>query len=101
MKMLLRIAAQTFSPNYTLYASSVCGGISKTQCRFLNFDFLYRKFNLSPDWFLIFDCRLLTFQRHTLYTCTRAQLALNADYTYYARHSLVKITEYLVNHCLL
>ena len=64
--MLLRIAAQTFNLNYTLYASSVCGGISKTQCRFLNFDRLFRKFNLSPDWFLIFYCRLLTFQRHTL-----------------------------------
>ena len=34
-------------------------------------------------------------------TCTRVQLALNAVYTYYARYSLVMITNYLLNHCLL
>ena len=50
MKMLLRIAAQTFNLYYTLYAISVCGGITENQCRFWNF-----------------DCRSLNFQRHTLY----------------------------------
>ena len=67
MKVLLRIAAQTFDLNYALYASGVCGGIVKIQCQFWNFDCLLRKFNPSPDWFSIFDCRLLTLHRHTLY----------------------------------
>ena len=35
------------------------------------------------------------------YTFTRAQRALNEIYTYSGRSSLVMITKYLLNHCLL
>ena len=45
----------------------VCWGITEIECRFWHFDCLFRKFNVSPDWLLNFECRLLNFQRSTLY----------------------------------
>ena len=61
MKMLLCIAAQTFNLNCTLYVSSGLRGILKEERHFENFECLFRKFNLSHDWFLIFECRSLNF----------------------------------------
>ena len=33
---------------------------------FLNFDSLFEELNLSPDWFVNFDCLFSNFNRHTL-----------------------------------
>ena len=70
MKMLLRIAAQTL--NYQRYASS---GLQKNYKKMSIWDFecLFRKFNLSSDWFMNFECRFANFQRPTLLRATKGK----------------------------
>ena len=41
----------------------VCRGITKIECRFGNFECLFKQFNLSSDWFGNFECRFANFQR--------------------------------------
>ena len=68
MKMLLRIAALQLSILITRCMRAVSAeGLLKFDVYFENLKgCLFRKFNLSPDWFLNFDCRSINFQRHTL-----------------------------------
>ena len=66
MKMLLRIAAQTFNLIYQQYASSGLLRDTEIECRFQSFECVFRKFNLSSDWFGNFECRFADFQRPTV-----------------------------------
>ena len=66
MEMLLCTAAQTFNLNYQLHASSGPLRINKIECRFGNCECLFRKFNLSSDWFGNFEC-LVNFERPILH----------------------------------
>ena len=41
-------------------------GITKIECRFGNYECLFRKFNFSSDWFGSFECHFANFQRPSL-----------------------------------